>query len=523
MFRQFFFDVLLLCQVQRGGRKKTKNIQKVDNLRKVRRSSGMIQKKRKSSGICSLVVSDNTKPSSLENVKTKVRRLSRKFRRLSLKINQNDIVKASFSQSSTNHMSAQTVGTQCTSMSLVSIIHASLKPPSEWLSSDLNNILLQGDNVHGIAIERRLEHLQQSGQLDSVQEYRYLDVGDLIEINPIEYNGEYYEIEDQSVEILQAYLEPSVAGLYQKFATKEEFEFAFTHIFPEHSNCILTIGVYSYAIHREKFQGRDIYFFFDSHPRDDKSSLFRFDDLSKLIEFVQKQCNPTSRFEVSPLKLKKVDRVSLLSSRYRNAVAMNKDKKLHEKNKRKLETFETTECRLEKQRKYRQEQIANESIEEADERRKNQCEYSKKQIANETIAETQKRLEKKRENRKGKIENESKEDRYVRNRTDSDRKFKKVNQMYLEMSQKNQKDVKCQKNKDEKIEEYIEEFIEYRQRYINILEERGSKSDELVLNYFTNRSVGPTCVCFCCQGLFFLRQVWVKNLDKIVETAERFV
>lgn len=163
----------------------------------------MIQKKRKSLDRCSLdkVVSDETVLSSLQTVKTKLRRLSEKFRRLSLKIDQNDILKGTFSQCSAN-MSDRTAGTQCTTMSLVSIIHAFLKPPSEWLSSDLDNILLQGDNVHGIAITKRHEHLQESGQLDLVREYRYLDVGDLLEINPIQYNGEYYEIEDQSTEIL---------------------------------------------------------------------------------------------------------------------------------------------------------------------------------------------------------------------------------------------------------------------------------------------------------------------------------
>lgn len=43
------------------------------------------------------------------------------------------------------------------------------------------------------------------------------------------------------------------------------------------------------------------------------------------------------------------------------------------------------------------------------------------------------------------------------------------------------------------------------------------------MDYFTARSVGPTCVCFCCQGLFFPRQVLVKDLEKIVKTAENFV
>lgn len=250
--------------------------------------------------------------------------------------------------------------------------------------------------------------------------------------------------------------------------------------------------------------------------------MFRFDDLSKLIEFVEKQCNSTSKFEVSPLKLKKIDQVSLLSSRYRNAAARDKDKKLHEQNKRKIESSETTKCRLEKQRKYFQKQIANQPIEEADERRKDQREYRRKQIANESIEETKGRLEKQRKYHRVKIENESEEDRKLRNLTDKDRQLKKMNQMYSEFNQKNQKGMKCQKNKDEKCDD-IEEFIEYRQRYINILEERNSKSDKLVLDYFTNRSVGPTCVCFCCQGLFFPRQVFAKNLEKIVETAEKFV
>lgn len=95
-------------------------MKKADNLRKVRRSSGVIQKKRKSLDRCSLekVVSDETKLSSLKNVEMKVRRLSEKFRRLSLKIDQNDILKGTFSQCSAN-MSDQTAGKQCTSNSCI--------------------------------------------------------------------------------------------------------------------------------------------------------------------------------------------------------------------------------------------------------------------------------------------------------------------------------------------------------------------------------------------------------------------
>lgn len=75
------------------------------------------------------------------------------------------ILQGSFSQLSSEFMSNETLGTQCTSMSVISVIYSSLKGPSNWSMYDMNDILFEDDKHHQEIIKKRKEHLQNSNQL----------------------------------------------------------------------------------------------------------------------------------------------------------------------------------------------------------------------------------------------------------------------------------------------------------------------------------------------------------------------
>lgn len=63
--------------------------------------------------------------------------------------------------------------------------------------------------------------------------------------------------------------------------------------------------------------------------------------------------------------------------------------------------------------------------------------------------------------------------------------------------------------KQKKINEYKEEFIEHKRKLMNDAS-KNNKQDKLKQEYqkfMRKKSIGPDQVCFCCQGLFFPRQV----------------
>lgn len=268
---------------QCGGRKKAKNIKRADCLRNLQKTSNTVEKvnksgKRRSSIRKSLhallpnlndVVVPNIPPNrqSMNDVVVvrrlnEINELSREVTRMSIDANLQNGVKilsGSFSQCS-EEMSNDTMGTQCTSMSLMSIVHSISNPPSQWTTNNLDKILKEGDKLLGKSIKIRYAYLQRTKQL--VPNYKYLSVDDLIKMNPIEFANERFDIESENAIISDAYFEPEAIATYNRSTTRREYEFAFGLVFPRFNNCILTIGIYTYAILYEQNNEREIYHFF---------------------------------------------------------------------------------------------------------------------------------------------------------------------------------------------------------------------------------------------------------------------
>lgn len=244
-----------------------------------------------------------------------------------------DFVKkqGSFSQSSIEFMHEDTVGTQCTTMSLMSIIHSHSKSPSRWTEEDLDMILLQGDKLHQLAIAKRYEHLNQTNQLPYVNEYRYLSVDDLLPVVPIEFNGQFYEFINNGAEINAIYFEQPNFGKYESNLTKEELNFAFMHTFPKYNNCVITIAEYSFAILYDVVELK--YYLFDSHDRNNKSTLFFFPNINNMIDyFLNRFSQQGQKFEVNPLTISQVERNIDMSFEYSEIdESLNDSKILHSK------------------------------------------------------------------------------------------------------------------------------------------------------------------------------------------------
>lgn len=169
---------------------------------------------------------------------------------------------------------------------------------------DLDNILLEGEKCHEFAIERRYKYLEAFGQLTDVDEYRFLCADDLVTVNPLKFNEEDFMIESESTFINEAYFgKRNINGTHIKSATIKEFHFALQLVFPKYSNCIITIEVYTYAILYEKNGSKIIYHLFDSHPLDDTSTLFSFENIENVSKFLGTKSNPNDMFDICQINV----------------------------------------------------------------------------------------------------------------------------------------------------------------------------------------------------------------------------
>lgn len=160
-------------------------------------------------------------------------------------------------------------------------------------------------------------------------------------------------------------------------------------------------------------------------------------------------------------------------------------------------------------------------------RLRHQRELKKFQINTESKDEKKKRLTSLKTSFKRNIRNESHATKKSRLNRIKLNLLQKKNQIHSVIFDENQKMIKTDKVRMktdlEKKNEFSLEFLQYKKSFIESMQERKSPLDDLILNFFVDRTIGPTYDCFCCQGNFFRRQVVVKNVEQIVNKAEEYV
>lgn len=95
-------------------------------------------------------------------------------------------INGNFSQNSVQ-MNNITRNTQCTTMSLYSIIYAlCVKNPSNWVENDLDTILLIGDSAHSLLLHKQLNLVEHKDRYDSINEFsiheKYLNMDHITEM-----------------------------------------------------------------------------------------------------------------------------------------------------------------------------------------------------------------------------------------------------------------------------------------------------------------------------------------------------
>lgn len=255
---------------------------------------------------------------TISNILNENKSLNYNFKRLSLNevaklVNKDHIKKTlygSFSQGSIEHMLPETVGTQCTTMSIMSIIYSYVKVPSLWTEDDLNEILLNGDKQHLSIIEKRIEHLNKSSnKLHLITDpLQYLNVDNFLEISKkIEFNENYFEVLSEGDYISDQYFK--TRDNFDGHLNEDELKFVFGMTFPKFSNCVITIENISMAIMYEICDEEVHFHLFDSHADSvtGTSTLNTFKNIDDLKTFLLKKFNSTNRFEVNPLIIEKLD------------------------------------------------------------------------------------------------------------------------------------------------------------------------------------------------------------------------
>lgn len=84
-------------------------------------------------------------------------------------------------------------------MSLTSALCAHLKSPSKWSSEDINEILKEGDIHHA----KVLQYLNQN----QICSNGYSSVDDVIEISPLEFQNQMFNIENKNAEFMTTIIE----------------------------------------------------------------------------------------------------------------------------------------------------------------------------------------------------------------------------------------------------------------------------------------------------------------------------
>lgn len=232
------------------------------------------------------------------------------------------------------------------------------------------------------------------------------------------------------------------------------------------------------------------------------STLFSFEGVGQLIAFLETQFTPYNVFEVNPISLKK--KPSFSWGAKCDAEKLKRQMNTgYKRDARNIESNEEKADRLEKQREYRKNELANETCGEKADRLEEQREYRKNELANETHEQKQSRIKKIKDNTKS---NEVKQNMAIY----------QVNQQII----RSDKISKRKELAEKKQKDFIDEFLEYRNNYFEKIQKSNENLDKNLLNFFIARTVEPTRVCYCCQGMFFPRQVNSANFEKIMKKAE---